>query len=196
MLNLLLATRNAGKRVELLELLGDLPVNLLIAEDVGLSAMEVDETGATLYDNAALKCQAYARAAGLWTLADDSGLFVDALDGLPGVDTANYGGPVRLLEAMRDVPSPRTARFECVIMLCGPDGDIAAHVTGICLGTIATELRGAGGFGQDPVFIPDGYDQTFAEMGHAVKNPISHRGRGVALMLPYLRRLIETGRPV
>lgn len=192
MLDMLLATRNAGKRVELLELLDGLPINLLIAEDVGLSTMDVDETGTTLYENAALKCQAYARASGLWTLADDSGLFVDALDGLPGVDTANYGGPVRLLAALQDIPVPRTARFECVIMLCRPDGEIDTHVTGICPGTIATELRGAGGFGQDPVFIPDGYHETFAEMGHAVKNPISHRGRAVALILPTLRRLVET----
>jgi len=192
-MEILLATRNPGKRVELLELLGDLDIRLLIAEDVGLSAMEVDETGTTLYENAALKCQAYARASGLWTLADDSGLFVDALDGLPGVDTAHYGGPVRLLAALTDVPAPRTARFECVIMLCRPDGTIAKHVTGICPGQIAGELRGAGGFGQDPVFIPDGFDQTFAEMGHAVKNPISHRGRAVALILPTLARLATDG---
>jgi len=188
-MEILLATRNPGKRVELLELLGDLDITILIAEDVGLSAMDVDETGMTLYDNAALKCQAYATVSGLWTLADDSGLFVDALDGLPGVDTAHYGGPVRLLHALTGVPAPRRARFECVIMLCRPDGSIAEHVTGVCAGQIALELRGAGGFGQDPVFIPDGYDQTFAELGHAVKNPISHRGRAVALMLPTLTRL-------
>jgi XTP/dITP diphosphohydrolase len=192
MLDILLATRNPGKRVELLELLGDLPVNILIAEDVGLSTMDVDEIGTTLYENAALKCQAYARASGLWTLADDSGLFVDALDGLPGVDTANYGGPVRLLAALKDVPEPRTARFECVIMLCRPDGSIEAHVTGVCTGRIGTELRGAGGFGQDPVFIPEGYTETFAELGHAVKNPISHRGRAVTLILPALRGVVES----
>jgi len=192
-MEILLATRNPGKRVELLELLGDLDITVLIAEDVSLSAMDVDETGMTLYENAMLKCQAYAKASGLWTLADDSGLFVDALVGLPGVDTANYGGPVRLLGALTDVPAPRTARFECVIMLCRPDGSIAEHVTGVCPGHIATELRGAGGFGQDPVFIPQGFDQTFAEMGHAVKNPISHRGLAVALILPTLIRLASDG---
>lgn len=191
-MDILLATRNPGKRTEFLELLGGLPVNVLIAEDVGLSEMDVVEDGDTLLHNATLKAHAYAKASGLWTVADDSGLFVDALDGLPGVNTAYYGGPAKLLAALEGVPAPRTARFECVVMLCSPSLQ-TEYVVGVCPGQISHELRGLGGFGYDPAFIPDGYNLTFAEMSHAEKNPISHRGRAVALILPALRRLVEQG---
>jgi XTP/dITP diphosphohydrolase len=192
-MDILLATRNAGKRVELLELLGDLPVRILIAEDVGLSAMDVAEDSGTVAGNAALKAHAYARASGLWTLADDTGLFVAALDGAPGVDAAYYGGPDKLLAALSDVPAPRHAYFECVIVLCSPDGEAEYHAVGVCDGVITTERRGAGGFGYDSVFLPDGHDQTFAEMPHSTKNPISHRGRAVEAILPVLRAVLAQG---
>jgi XTP/dITP diphosphohydrolase len=189
---LLLATRNAGKRIELQELLGDLPVHLLIAEDVGLSAMDVPEDSGTVAGNATLKARAYAQASGLWTLADDTGLFVDALDGAPGVDAAYYGGPDKLLDALQGIPTPRTAHFECVIVLCSPDGQTLHQATGICPGQITTQRYGSGGFGYDSVFLPDGHTLTFGQMPHHQKNPISHRGRAILNMLPTLHRLVTT----
>lgn len=186
---LLLATRNPGKRIEFQELLGDMPVRILIAEDVGLADLDVEETGDTLEENAALKAIAYGRASGLPTVADDSGLFVDALGGRPGVLTARFGGPAKLLDALAGVPEPRTAHFACVITVWTPDGTIE-HVEGVCPGRIATSMRGSGGFGYDPVFMPDGYMQTFAEMGTKQKHPISHRGIAVARILPVLHRVI------
>lgn len=189
MISILLATRNRGKLEELQHLLGDFPANLLTAEDAGLAHIDVVEDGGSLLANATLKAAAYGEASGLPTLADDSGLFVDALDGLPGVDTAYYGGPVKLLEALKDVPEPRTAHFACVIVLRKPDGTMQ-HVEGRVPGRITTELRGEGGFGMDPVFIPDGYTETYAEMPLAKKNPISHRGLAVAAALPMLKGLL------
>lgn len=192
MTTILLCTRNRGKLVELQELLGDLPVTLLTAEDAELGHMDVAEPGVTLLENATLKADAYGEASGMITLADDSGLFVEALDGQPGVNTAYYGGPAKLVAALDGVPAPRRAYFACVIVLRMPDGSHQS-VEGRCHGQIATELRGTGGFGYDPVFIPDGFDATFAELGTDVKNPISHRGRAVAALLPLLRDLVAGG---
>lgn len=192
MISILLATRNRGKLVELQHLLGDFPARLLTAEDAGLAAMDVEENGGSLLANATLKAVAYGEASGLPTIADDSGLFVDALGGLPGVDTAYFGGPVKLLEALAGVPEPRHAHFGCVIVLRHPDGTIQ-HVEARVDGKITTALRGQDGFGMDPVFVPEGYDQTYAEMPLDIKNPMSHRGLAVAAALPMLRALVESG---
>lgn len=186
---ILLSTRNRGKLVELQHLLGDFPAHLLTAEDAGLGHLDVAEPGETLLENATLKALAYGQASGLPTLADDSGLFVEALGGLPGVNTAYYGGPAKLVTVLEGIPAPRRAYFACVIVLWTPDGTLQ-HVEGRIEGQIATELRGTGGFGYDPVFIPDGFDETFAELGVEVKNPISHRGRAVTAALPMLRALL------
>lgn len=182
---LLLATRNRGKLIELQQLLGGLRVRLLTADDVGLGHLDVAETGDTLLENASLKAAAYGAASGLPTVADDTGLFVDALGGKPGVHTARFGGPHKLLDALRDVEAPRTAHFACVMTLHLPDGS-QQHVTGRCPGQITLNMRGSGGFGYDPVFQPDGYAATFAELGEAIKNPISHRGLAVAALVPVL----------
>lgn len=188
--SLLLATRNRGKLGELQQLFDGLPMRLLTADDVGLSHLDVAETGATLLENASLKAAAYGEASGLPTVADDTGLFVDALGGRPGVHTARFGGPQKLLEALRDVPAPRRAHFACVMTLHLP-GAPQQHVTGTCPGQITLSMRGSGGFGYDPVFQPDGYDQTFAELGEAIKNPISHRGLAVAALVPLLKEVLR-----
>jgi len=189
---LLLATRNRGKLGELQQLLDGLPIRLLTADDVGLSHLDVAETGDTLLENASLKAAAYGEASGLPTVADDTGLFVDALGGRPGVHTARFGGPRKLLEALRDIPAPRSAHFACVMTLHLPDGS-QQHVTGTCPGQITLSMRGSGGFGYDPVFQPEGYDQTFAELGEAIKNPISHRGLAVAALVPLLKSALSVG---
>lgn len=201
-MKLLIATQNKGKQAEFRALLGEfqLPLTPLTPDEVGLGAFDVEETGDTLPANAALKALAFAGASGLHALADDSGLMVDALDGAPGVYSARYGGPGldaagrrrRLLDALRDVPeAARTARFECVIALANPATQTQVYEVGVCPGRIAlAESAGRGGFGYDPVFIPDGYTQTFADLDESIKNRISHRGRALTAMLPHLTALI------
>jgi len=151
---LLVATRNPGKVVELSQMLGDLEVELLSLDDAGTD-LEVAETGTTFRLNAILKSTAYARETGLLTLADDSGLEVDALGGKPGVHTARFGGPglnprqryELLLRELVDVPwERRTARFRCSVALADDEGFIGA-ADGVCEGVIAWEPRGSGGFG-------------------------------------------------
>lgn len=190
MKRILVATRNRGKLEEFQQLLGAFPAEIVSADDVGLGDIDVEETGSTLQENASLKAEAYGRASGLPTVADDTGLFVDALGGLPGIYPKRYGGPQKLLAALDAVPAPRRAYFECVVSLWTPDGRLQ-YVTGRCPGQIIDHLRGTAGFGYDPVFVPDGYEKTFAELGPEIKNPISHRGRAVAAMLPLLKSVIE-----
>lgn len=178
-----LATHNKGKLVELQRILDgqDLTVRLLSASDVDLP--EPVEDGATFTDNALLKARAGAAASGLACLADDSGLVVDALDGAPGVHSARYAGThgddaanLRLvLERMEGV-TDRAARFVCVAALVTPSGE-EATATGVVEGALTTEPRGKHGFGYDPIFQPDGYAITTAEMPTAEKDAISHRGQ-------------------
>lgn len=151
---------------------------------------DVVEDAGTLEGNARLKAVAICRATSLAAVSDDTGLFVDALDGEPGVDTAYYAGPdatyaqnrAKLLEAMRGM-TDRRARFRTVVMVVRPDGSELA-VEGVCEGTIATEERGERGFGFDPLFIPAGGDgRTFSQMSEADKNAVSHRGRAFAALV-------------
>lgn len=185
---LLIATSNEGKLHEIGKLLGDLPVTLLSLTDFA-SIQTVAETGSTFAENAVLKASGYARQAGALTLADDSGLAVDALAGAPGVHSARYLGegasyPDRisaLLGELIHVPAGRrTARFICAIAIASEEGEIVYRTEAGCEGTIANAPRGTGGFGYDPVFIPEGFNQTFGELAAEVKNGISHRGRAVA----------------
>jgi XTP/dITP diphosphohydrolase len=198
-MQLLIATQNAHKRAEFQALLDGIPYELVLPAEIGLGDFDVEETGTTLAENAALKARAFARASGLLSLADDSGLFVDALNGEPGIYSKRYGGPGlddagrrrRLLEALQDVADEqRTARFEAVIAVADPLAKTPQSellmVHGICPGKIIHEDRGAGGFGYDPLFIPDGYDQTFAEMEPELKDRASHRGLAAAQILPLL----------
>jgi XTP/dITP diphosphohydrolase len=184
---LLLGTSNAHKLEELRAILGDLPLTLLSLSDVA-PIPDVAETGATFAENAILKATAYANASGLLTLADDSGLEIDALGGEPGVYSARWAGASTpyserfriILERMvQTPPEQRTARFRCVIAITGPGG-LLATAEGILEGMIATKPQGAGGFGYDPIFYVPAYGKTVAELPAGVKNRISHRALAAA----------------
>ena len=189
MTTLLIATNNPGKVREYKDLLEglDLPVVITYPAQEGLF-LDVEESGETFAENARIKALAYARASGMLTLADDSGLEVDALGGVPGVRSARYAGPdasdvdryCKLLEAHESVPEgQRAARFRCVIAIASAEGTVLT-ADGACEGEIGFVPRGDHGFGYDPVFVVAGYGgQTMAELDPAVKNRISHRARAV-----------------
>lgn len=183
-MNLLIATRNPHKLEEIHAIL-DLPgIDLVSALDFP-ELPDVIEDGATLEANAVKKAVSLALATGLWSMADDTGLEVDALNGEPGVRSARYAGEPtdyaannrKLLQAL-EPHANRAARFRTVIALADPTGR-AQIVEGICPGTIATAPRGTGGFGYDPLFIPDNETRCFAELTNDEKNRISHRGRAL-----------------
>ncbi len=197
--DLLIATRNRKKKAELQEILADWEVNLVSLDE--LEGMpEVDEDGTTFAANALKKARTIAEISGLTTLADDSGLMVDALSGAPGIFSARFAGPGcsdadnndKLLSLLHEVPeAERTARFVCVIAVAIPGGE-AETVEGICEGRIIAGPRGQKGFGYDPLFIPAGFTSTFAELGEETKNQISHRGRALQAAKPLLQRLLNT----
>jgi XTP/dITP diphosphohydrolase len=193
-LELLVATRNAGKLSELQSLLASASFQLRSLAEFPEVA-EVEETGTTFAENAVLKASTYAAHTRLWTLADDSGLEVDSLGGAPGVYSARYGGcglndadrTRRLLEALKQRgDTDRLARFVCVIAIADPQGKIINLSTGTCEGRIAHAPRGANGFGYDPVFVPDGYEQTFGELPTEIKEEISHRARALKAARSFL----------
>lgn len=157
---------------------------------------DVEEDGATFYDNALKKARSAARVSRLWTLAEDSGLDIDALGGEPGVKSARYAGEGasdadrirKVLAHLISVPDERrTARFRCTMCVIDPAGTENCF-EGCCEGRIAERARGGSGFGYDPIFIPDGYDRTFAELGLGVKNKISHRARAMQQVIGFLRQ--------
>ena len=181
---LLLATNNTGKVKEFRSLLQGIPFELVTPQDMGIKT-EVAETGTTYEENARLKACALAKESGLLTLADDSGLEVDALSGEPGVMSARYAGKNAsdadrvkyLLSKIKDVlKEKRTARFRCVIAIAKPDGPVE-FCEGECQGLIAFEPCGKNGFGYDPIFCFPKYGKTMAELPIDIKNRISHRGR-------------------
>ncbi len=194
-MKLLLATTNAGKRRELAALLEDLPVELLTLRDAP-DLPPVAEDAESLEANAAKKASETARAAGLHAAADDSGLFVDALGGRPGVRSARYAGPDptsedfcrKLLGELAGVPRhERTAHFRCCMAVADPDGRIVLTAEGRCDGLIAGEMRGEGGFGYDPVFLYEPAGLTFAQMPPERKNAVSHRGQALRELREKLR---------
>ena len=194
-MQILLATHNRGKRPEWLALLEGLDIDLLLPEDLGLD-FDVEETGATYVENALLKARAFAAAARMPALADDSGLEVDALAGAPGVRSARYrlgDDAVRyraLLAALEGVPAEeRGARFRCIAALALPDGS-EYTVEGVCAGHITLEPAGEGGFGYDPVFYVAALGRTMAELAPEEKNRISHRARAAQAMRPILQRVL------
>ena len=201
MLTLLLATRNAHKTREFSELLGGEATVTDLTDRPDFESVE--ETGQTFEENAILKANAAAaRTSGL-VVADDSGLEVDSLGGAPGVYSARYAGEnasdadnvAKLLAALSG--DDRRAQFRCVLALVSR-GETAALFEGVARGYIADHPAGADGFGYDPVFVPKGYDRTFAELGPAVKNALSHRARAVAQLRDYLleyKKGGETRRP-
>jgi XTP/dITP diphosphohydrolase len=183
---LLLATNNQGKLKEIQELLVDLSLELLIPTQLGLY-LEVEESGNTYAENAALKGAAFARLSGLLTLADDSGLEVDALGGLPGIRSARFSSKPGasdsdrreyLLSILRGKRRPWWAKFRCVIALATPDG-MVRFAEGICPGEIIAEERGKNGFGYDPIFLIPALGRTMAELEMEEKNRQSHRARAV-----------------
>jgi len=184
-MKLLLASRNAHKLEEIRSIFV-VPGLAVVTTAAYPDLPEVVEDGVTFEANAEKKAVCCARATGEWALADDSGLEVDALDGAPGVRSARYAGePVdydannrKLLAALAG-RSDRAARFRCVIALSDPAGSVRT-VAGVCEGVIARECRGRHGFGYDPLFVPAGRAQTFAELAPSVKNAISHRARALA----------------
>jgi len=182
------ATGNPGKLREFRTLLGDLALEVSSLE--GQPRVDFPEEGTDYAVNAIEKARAVAEQLGQWALADDSGLEVSALNGAPGPLSARFGGPdlddagrvARLLEALDEVPaSDRSARFVCVAALVGPSGECTV-ARGECSGRILAGVRGAGGFGYDPIFQPDGYEESMAELAGAVKDRISHRGRAFAAL--------------
>lgn len=201
MVKLLVATNNPGKVREYAELLVDVsgPVSFTLPAQEGLT-FEVEETGETFEENARIKARAFAQASGLLTLADDSGLEVDALDGAPGVRSARYAGPRandvdryrKLLRTLADVPEgQRSARFRCVVAVGLPDGTLYT-AEGLCEGEIGFSPKGEHGFGYDPVFVVQGHQgKTMAELSPDVKNQISHRARALQAIRPVLARLLS-----
>jgi XTP/dITP diphosphohydrolase len=192
---LLIASNNRGKLREYRDILGDLPLELVTPADIGLE-LEVAEAGASYYENALLKARAFARASGLLTLADDSGLEVDALGGEPGMHSHRYasGGDSdryrALLERLQGVPpKKRTARFRCVIVIVDPGGGTYT-CEGVCPGLILSAPRGEGGFGYDPVFLLPDLGQTMAELAAEEKNRLSHRARAGQCARPVLLSLL------
>lgn len=192
---LLLATRNPHKKKELQRILGDLSIEILTLEEVK-DLPEVEENGKTFAENALKKAVAGASASGLICLADDSGLEVDALDGKPGVYSARFAGEYaddqqnneKLLQMMQGIEEKkRTARFVCAIAVSDPQGR-AKVVKGVCEGKIAFAPVGQGGFGYDPLFIPDGFFESFAELSAEEKNRISHRGMALKKAKPIIKK--------
>jgi XTP/dITP diphosphohydrolase len=193
--DLLIATRNSGKIRELAELLRSAPVRLIDLGEVGIEN-DVEETGTTFAENSDLKAAVYAKQSGIMTVADDSGLVIDALDGAPGVISARYAGPGaddaakirKVLAELSLVPEEqRTARFVCSMSVADSSGKIVFNAEGVCEGRIMTEPRGYGGFGYDPIFVPEGFDLSFGELPPEVKAEISHRARATRLAVRYLQ---------
>ena len=181
---LLIATTNRGKALEYKALLSGIPYEIVTMPEQGLY-LEVEETGATFEENARLKALALATESGLLSLADDSGLEVDALGGKPGVHSSRYAGEGAsdedryrlLLDKLRDVPDGRrAARFRCVIAIAAPGGQVELY-SGECPGVITKEPRGSNGFGYDPVFYLPELRKTMAELSPEEKNRISHRSQ-------------------
>lgn len=204
---ILVATTNPGKIRELRAML-DFDVDFKSLADFP-GAREVVEDGATFAENARKKALGYAQATGLWTLADDSGLVVDALGGAPGVNSARFSGDKpkgvdrkvhdrrnweKLLSLMRDIPAEkRTARFMCCLCLAKP-GEVLIETQGSVEGVITTEPAGEGGFGYDPVFFVPPLGKTVAQIGDDEKNAVSHRGNAMRRLKPLLEKLLKTGR--
>ena len=196
-MRVVLATRNAHKVAELQRILAAYDVELVSLDDAGVTG-DVAETGATFAENALLKAHAAAAASGLVAIADDSGLAVDALNGMPGVLSVYWAGRARddaanlrlVLEQIEDVPDERRgAAFVCAAAAATPDGR-SVVAEGRLEGALIRAPRGANGFGYDPIFVPAGYDRTNAELAPEEKDAISHRGVAFRALAPQLAGLL------
>ncbi|MGI9036898.1 MAG: RdgB/HAM1 family non-canonical purine NTP pyrophosphatase [Pyrinomonadaceae bacterium] len=195
-MEILAATKNSGKVREIEELLGDLPITLRSLKDFK-NVDEPEETGLNFVENAALKAKYYAARTGLRALADDSGLEVEALGGAPGIFSARYAGTgasdaERIKKLLSEINNTgdenRFARFVCAVAFADERGKIIHTAEGVCNGKIAFAARGATGFGYDPIFIPEGFSQTFGELSGFEKRQISHRARAVKKIISFLTR--------
>lgn len=194
-MNLVLASGNAGKLIEMREILADLDVELIAQSALGISVAA--ETASTFVENALIKARHAARTSGLPALGDDSGICVDALDGAPGLLSARYAGEhgdaqaniAKLLDALRDVPAAqRTAHFHCsIVLLRKPDDPAPLIAEGRWPGTILHAPRGNKGFGYDPAFFDPVFGKSAAELDAATKNRVSHRGLALAKLRELLR---------
>jgi XTP/dITP diphosphohydrolase len=194
-MKLVVGTNNAGKIRELNELLADLPVEIAGLDNFENIA-DVEETGETFAENAILKATDYARQTGFWALSDDSGLEVEALEGAPGVYSARYAGEgavdrERIAKLLGELAATgdrtRRARFVCVMAVADQNGEIRYLAEGVCEGAIAPAPSGANGFGYDPIFVPDGFTETFGELSSTVKQEISHRARAIKKIIRFFR---------
>ena len=197
-MRILIATMNAGKLREYERLLAEVPGLELETMAALPEPIDVVEDRDTFRGNALKKAMEIATAAGMPCLADDSGLEVDALRGRPGVYSARYAGEgstdaennAKLLDELSGIADDeRTARFQCAIVIVEQSGRELAIAEGACEGRIGSEPRGSHGFGYDPLFVPEGYTQTMAELGPETKNEISHRAKAAAKLVPILREL-------
>ena len=197
-MEIVIATKNQGKVKELADILADLPLDLRSLNDFE-NAIEPEETGVDFVENAVLKARDYALQTARWTVADDSGLEVEALGGAPGVFSARYAGEnatsedriKKLLGELRKTASEnRRARFVCAMAVADAGGEIKFVAEGVCNGRITNAPRGSNGFGYDPVFVPDGFSETFGELSGDVKREISHRARASKKIIAYLRDFI------
>lgn len=193
---LLIATNNKGKIIEFQELLDGIPFELVTPSQIGIK-LDVEEHGKTYHENAAIKAKAFAEASGLMTLADDSGLEVDALNGEPGLRSSRYAGENAsdkervqfLLNKLQDIAEDkRTARFRCVIAIARPHNSIE-YCEGKCEGRITFEPVGDNGFGYDPIFFFPELDKTMAELPSEIKNKISHRAVAAQKAVEFLKTI-------
>lgn len=190
--SLLVATRNTHKTSEIQSVLG---AGFQVSDLTSGDFPDVEETGTTFLENATLKAVEISKVTSGIILSDDSGLEVDALGGEPGVYSARYAGTdgdneannAKLLSELSKLPysTPKTARFRCV-MVIAENGNCLAHFEGSVEGSIISELTGDKGFGYDPLFIPEGYEKTFAQLGNDVKNKLSHRAKALQQVINWL----------
>ena len=196
---LLIATNNKGKVIEFQDLLKELGLQLITPADINLE-LDVDETGTTYQENASLKAVAFAKASRLLSLADDSGLEVESLDGAPGLYSARYGSVdgtklsdaerrKYLIQKLGDKPRPWKAHFHATIAISRPNGEIKL-ADGDCYGEIIPKERGSGGFGYDPIFLFPDLNKTMAELDMEQKNRLSHRALAVMNAMPNLKKML------
>ena len=199
MKEMVIATKNKGKVKEFEALFERYGIKITSLLDINEPIPDIEETGTTFKENARLKAEGIAKVLNVPVVADDSGLAVDALEGRPGVYSARYAGEPtddvknyeKLLYEMKDVPdTERTARFICVLALAIP-GKETIFTEGTCEGTIAHEPKGTNGFGYDPVFIPEGYDCTMAQLEQSEKNRISHRYHALLQLEEWLKQQLD-----
>ena len=197
-MRLLLATNNKGKLAEMLSLLEDLNLDIVTPESSGVD-LKVTEDGSTYEENASLKAVGFAQKSGLVTLADDSGLEVDALGGSPGIRSARFSPLPKatdadrrayLLELLNSYPRPWTAHFHCTVAIAIPGGDIF-YAQGDCPGEIIPIERGTNGFGYDPIFLLPEIGLTMAELRMEDKNHLSHRARAIRAAIPILLNIVQ-----